>query len=138
MHENSAPEACLNLGTLAYLGSPTVGSVIVYSSTQNRWGRVPMQDVNVDVDIEHPSHRLWWLLRSDRVAQFMLMVLVLALALMLVGIGSYGFGKNSVRQASQPRWVGPTAFGEAPRSREGLAMQGGRVNRQVSFEPVSF
>lgn len=35
----------LRLGTLAYRGTPTQGSVIVYSSVHARWGRVPMPEV---------------------------------------------------------------------------------------------
>ncbi len=35
----------LRLGSLAYRGSPTQGSVIVYSPVHARWGRVPMPEV---------------------------------------------------------------------------------------------
>lgn len=138
MHETSAPEAYLNLGTLAYLGSPTLGSVIVYSSAQNRWGRVPMQDVSVNVNdsVGHSPHQLWCLLRSDRLAQCMLLVLMLAL--MLVGMGSYGFSKNSAQHAVPPRSVGSPAVGEAPRSEGSLAIQGAQGNVHGPVRPLSY
>lgn len=135
MRDASVYELGLPLGTLVYQGSPTVGSVIVYSSARNRWGRVPMQDVNIDMD-HHPVQRLLGILRSDRVAQCMLMVLMLAL--MLVGIGGYGFSKHSARHAAQPRSVVSTAHGEAPPPQRSLAVLGSQGSRQAAVGPLSF
>jgi hypothetical protein len=134
MHEDPVSPACLHLGTLVYQGSPTEGSVIVYSSVHHRWGRVPMQDVSVDMG--HPLKRLVGLLRSDGVAQCMLLVMLLAL--MLAGIGGYGFSKNQSRYAAQPRLPeSATTRGVAP-SVKGLAMQGAQAARRGAIEPTSF
>jgi hypothetical protein len=135
MRESPALEVGLNLGKLVYQGSPTAGSVIVYSSARDEWGRVPMQDVNVNVDMSHqPFHRLLGILRADRVAQCMLMVLVLAL--MFVGIGSYGFSKNASRRAGQPTLSGLAALGEASPSVKRLALHGEQDALQGSVEPL--
>ena len=80
----------LDLGTLAYRGSPTLGSAIVYSSEQKRWGRVVIPEVS---SVAQPE-RWFNFLVADRVAQSMLMVLMFALV--LVGIGTYGFGRSVV------------------------------------------
>lgn len=79
----------LELGTLAYRGSPTLGSAIVYSSEQKRWGRVFIPEVS---SVTQPES-LFHFLVADRVAQSMVMVLIFALV--LVGIGTYGFGRSA-------------------------------------------
>ena len=87
----------LELGTLVYRGSPTLGSAIVYSSEQKRWVRVPIPEVS---SVNHRDSLIHFLV-ADRVAQSMLMVLMFALV--LVGIGSYGFGRiRSEHRASVP------------------------------------
>ena len=86
----------LDLGTLAYRGSPTLGSAIVYSSEQKRWGRVFIPEVS---SVTQPES-LFYFLVADRVAQSMLMVLMFALV--LVGIGTYGFGRSVVGHRVAP------------------------------------
>jgi hypothetical protein len=87
------------LGKLAYCGSPTEGSVIVYATEQKRWARVPVQDVAPSPSSE-PAPVWQWLL-ADRAAQSMLAILVLGLVLMV--IGGFGFTRHGARAtAVQP------------------------------------
>lgn len=81
------------LGKLAYCGSPTEGSVIVYATGQKRWARVPVQDV-APLPSSEPAP-VWKWMRADRAAQSMLAILVLGLVLMV--IGGYGYARHGAR-----------------------------------------
>ena len=89
----SASEPLAGFGRLIYLGSPTQGSVIVYSSQRRAWSRVPMQDIAPPRWLPAWSIQEWlrWF-QTDRWAQALGLVLVLSVG--LIAVGGYGVGQK--------------------------------------------
>ncbi len=90
--------AGLRLGTLAYSGSPTAGSVIVYSSTNQSWGRVPIPEVAA------PRQGEEWLRFFKRSSSARWMMGGLVVAVLCVGLGLYGMmsSRHADMRVTQP------------------------------------
>jgi hypothetical protein len=77
-------ESGLRLGTLAYYGSPTERSVIVYSGVHRSWGRVPIPE------IAPPRQRDEWLRFFNHYPAARWMLAGLLMAMLCVSLGLYG------------------------------------------------
>ncbi len=89
MPQNISASSLPYLGKLSYCGSPTDGTVIVYAAAQNRWARVPVQEIVAQPNMSDPF--IVKLLKANPMAQWMLAFCLLGLTLMIFGI--YGYAK---------------------------------------------
>lgn len=87
MTEKATLPSLPHLGKLAYCGSPTVGSVIVYAAEQKHWVRVPVQEICPPPNPE--AEPVLSLLKANRIAQSMLVALVIGLIFMAFGVYRY-------------------------------------------------